>query len=159
MFVKYFPLIYNFVKDKKLPVFGIAILLSIAAGVGFFFNKFDGSVELMLPDDINIKRNINFFRDSNFSNKIVISLGLNSKDKSKKDLFLAAGQLAESLTPPLFTETNTGFSSLDIMEEIFFSNYIPQTITEEELTFIDSQINPDSVSKRLSGIYRQLLMP
>jgi predicted RND superfamily exporter protein len=159
VFDKYFPLIYDFVKNKKLLVFGIAIIIIIAASIGFYFNKFDGSVELMLPDDINIKRNINFLRDSNISNKIVISLGLNSKDKSKKDLFIAAEQLTESLTPPLFTETTAGFSGLDIMEEIFFSNYIPQIITEEELTLIDSRINPDSVFKRLRGIYRQLLRP
>ena len=159
MFDKYFLLIYDFVKNRRLPVFAAAIFLIAASGIGFFFDKFDGSVELMLPDDINIRRNIDFFRDSNFSDKIVISLGLNSKEKNRKDLFRAAEQLSASLNPPLFTKTITGFQGMDIMDGIFFSDYIPRVITEEELSFIDSLINPDSISERLRGIYRQMLSP
>jgi predicted exporter len=159
VFDRYFSLIYDFVKINKPLAFGMAVLLTVSAGIGFFFNEFDGSVNLMLPDEINVKRNIDFFRDSSLSGKIVVSLGLNSNEKDKKDLFRAAEQLAASLGPPLFKEITTGISGMDIMDESFFSEYMPQIITEEELAFIDSRINPEGVSMRLRGIYRQLLKP
>lgn len=159
VFDKYFLLTYDFLEKKKLLVSGAVVLLTIVSCIGLFFMEFDGRVELMLPDNENIKRNINFFRDSELSNKIVISLALTSDGKSKKDLFQAAEQLEASLTPPLFTETTSGFTGENVMDEVFFSNYISQIITEEELASIDSQMNHDSISERLRGIYKQLLRP
>ncbi len=159
MFDKYFSLIYDFVKNKKWLVLGIIILLTTAASIGLRFNEFDGNIELMLPDDSGIRRSISFLRDSNLSDKVIISLALTSPEKTKKDLFLAVDQLAASLNPPLFSKVTTGFSDLGIMDDIFFFDYAPQIITETELAFIDSQINPVSVSERLGKIYRQLLKP
>jgi len=140
-------------------VLGIIILLTTAASIGLRFNEFDGNIELMLPDDSGIRRSISFLRDSNLSDKVIISLALTSPEKTKKDLFLAVDQLAASLNPPLFSKVTTGFSDLGIMDDIFFFDYAPQIITETELAFIDSQINPVSVSERLGKIYRQLLKP
>ena len=101
------------VRTKKVLVFSAAVLLVCAAGAGLFFQEFDSNVELMLPDDSNVKRSINFFRESDLSNKIVVSLGLNSKEKKRADLFRAADQLTASLISPLFTETDAPWMSPD----------------------------------------------
>lgn len=159
MFDKYFSLVYDFVKNKKWLVLAIVILLTSVAGIGLRFHNFSSSIELMLPDNEDIHRSINFLRDSNLSGNVVISLSLTSPDKDKQDLFRAVDQLTATLPPSLFSRVTTGFSSQDVINEIFFANYTPQIITEKELTFIDSQINPDSVSERLQEIYRQLLRP
>lgn len=159
MFDKYFPLVYDFVKNKKWLVLGLIILLTAIAGIGLRFHNFNSNIELMLPDNEDIHRSINFLRDSKLSGKVIISLSLTSSEKDKKDLFHAVDQLAASLTPPLFTKVTTGFSALGIMDDTFFFNYTPQIITEEELSFIDSQINPAGVSEKLQKIYMQILRP
>jgi len=159
VFDKYFSLVYDFVKNKKWLVLGIIILLTAVAVIGLRFHNFNSSIKLMLPDNKDIHRSINFLRDSNLSGNVIISLSLTSPDKDKKDLFRAVDRLTASLPPSLFSRVTTDFFSQDAINEIFFANYTPQIITEKELTFIDSQINPDSVSERLQKIYRQLLKP
>jgi len=113
----------------------------------------------MLPHERDIQRSMSFLKDSKLTNKVVVSFALNSPDRSKKDLFRAVDQLAASLSSPLFTKVTTGFSNLNVMDDLFFFTYAPQIFVEKDLSFIDSQINPISVDKKLHGIYRQLLRP
>jgi predicted exporter len=102
---------------------------------------------------------MDFLRDSSLSDKIIVSLALIDPGKGKKDLFLAADQLAASLTPPLFTKVTAGFSMTDAMDEFSILQYAPQVLGEEDLAALDKQINPAAVSGKLRGIYRQSLRP
>jgi predicted exporter len=137
----------------------LVLLLTIFAVIGSFFIHFDGKIDLMLPPDRIITRSLEFLRDSNLSDKIVISLALTDESKSRKDLFLAAENLAASLTPPLFTRVISGFSVGNVMDEFSVLQYAPQVLGENELAIIDSQINADTVAEKLQGIYRQTLRP
>ena len=158
MFDKYFALIADFLKGKKKYVLLGVVLLTVAAGAGLFFVKYDGNIDLMLPPDRDIDRSMNFLRDSDLSNKIIVSLALTSPDKDKKDLFEAVDQLAASLQPPLFSKVTTGFSVANAMDG-FFLNYGPQILTEKDLFVVDSQINEVTVSDKLKRIYIQSLKP
>ncbi|MEK6652403.1 MAG: hypothetical protein AABY50_05680, partial [Nitrospirota bacterium] len=120
---------------------------------------FEGNIDLMLPNDRDIRRSINFLRDSKLSDKVIISLALTSSDKTRKDLFNAADQLAASLPPSLFSKVITGISVLNVMEALSVINYAPQMLGEKDLSFIDSQINAAGISEKLQGIYRQSLKP
>ena len=113
----------------------------------------------MLPNDRDIRRSINFLRDSKLSDKVIISLALTPSDKTRKDLFNAADQLAASLPPSLFSKVITGISVLNVMEALSVINYAPQMLGEKDLSFIDSQINAAGISEKLQGIYRQSLKP
>lgn len=131
-------------------------MLSIA---GSFFIRFDGKIDLMLPPDKEITRSLGFLRDSNLSDKIVVSLALTDDSKKKKDLFQAVDSFAASLAPPLFTRVMSGLSVGNVMEEFSVLQYAPLVLGEKELHIIDSQLNPATVSEKLSGIYRQSLRP
>jgi len=158
VFEKYFALISDFMQGRKKYVLAGVVILTVAAGAGLFFVNFDGNIDLMLPPDRDIDRSISFLRDSNLSDKVIVSLSLTSDDKSKKDLFDAVDQLAASLSPPLFSKVTTGFSVTNMMDG-FFLNYAPQILTEKDLSVIDSRINAVSVSDRLKRIYMQSLKP
>ena len=104
MFDRYFSRLHDFVHQHKIGVLGFVLAISAAAGAGLFFTRYEGNIDLMLPPDKDVMRSMNFLRDSSFSDKMIVSLALIGPAKSKKDLFLAADQLASSLTPPLFTK-------------------------------------------------------
>ena len=159
MFDKYFPLIFDFIKNRKTLTLVIIAAAAVIAVAGLGFLDFDGSIELMLPDRGDIHRTINFLRNSNISDKIIISLALTSGDKDKKDLISTVKQLEKSLTPPLFTKTVSGVSGTEIMDGIFAPDYFPRIATEEDLSAIDKKIDPAYVSGRMKEIYRQMLMP
>ena len=159
MFDKRFRLIHDFLENKKKLVLWTVVLLIAAAGIGLPFYQFEGNIDLMLPNDRDIRRSINFLRDSKLSDKVIISLALTSSDKTRKDLFSAAAHLAASLPPSLFSKVITGISALNVMDALSVINYAPQMLGEKDLSFIDSQINAAGISEKLQGIYRQSLKP
>ena len=133
--------------------------MTLMAVIGLSQLDFDSGIELMLPDKDNIHKIISFLRNSNLTNKVVISLSLISEDKDKKDLIDAVEQLEGSLKPPLFTKTISGVSRTGIMDDILFSDYFAEIATEKDLLDIDGKINPVYVSERMEEIYRHLLRP
>ena len=62
MFDKYFPLIFDFIKNRKTLTLVIIAAAAVIAVAGLGFLDFDGSIELMLPDRGDIHRTINFLR-------------------------------------------------------------------------------------------------
>ncbi len=160
MFDKYFELFYNVIGKRKWPVFIVVMVLITAALVGLRFIKFSNNIEVLLPADPAISRSMAFLKDSNLSNKVVISLALTNSDKDKKDLFAAVDQLAGSLKPPLFTKVTVGLSELQMTDNMeFFFDKIPQIFTDDDLTAISGQINQKSISERMRKNYLQLLKP
>ncbi|TAL26376.1 MAG: hypothetical protein EPN94_03405, partial [Nitrospirae bacterium] len=146
-------------ENKKKLVLWVTVLLIAASTIGLSFYKFEGNIDLMLPDDKDIHRSINFLRDSKLSDKVIVSLALTSPDKTRKDLFNAVDNLAASLQPPLFNKVITGFSAANLMEDLSVLNYAPRMLGEKDLAVIDNWINTAAVSEKLRGIYRQSLKP
>ena len=159
MFDRLFAFLFQLVHNQKRLVIGSVLVLTIAAGIGLFFIRYEGNIDLMLPPDPEESRSINFLRDSSLSDKIIVSLALIDPTKSKKDLFLAADELAASLRPPLFTKVLSGFSVADVMEEFSLLQYAPQVLDKEDLDSINKDITAPRVSERLGAIYRQSLRP
>ncbi len=160
MLDKYFGLIYNFIKNNSRLSLCVIGLLNIIAIGGLFGVRFDDNIELMLPADKDISRSINFLRDSNLSNRVVISLSLTAADKDKKDLLLAVDQLAAHLDHSLFSEIVVGMSAPEMTKSMdFLVEHTPQIFSAKDLAYIDTQINSKSISERLGNIYRQILKP
>ncbi|HSQ77341.1 MAG TPA: hypothetical protein VLN91_00470, partial [Nitrospirota bacterium] len=159
MFDKYFFLLHRFVFQHKKWVLGFVLLVTIAAGIGLSFVRYEGNIDIMMPPDKDVIRSLNFLRDASLSDKILISLELTDPGKNKKDLFLAVDQLASTLTPPLFTKVISGFSVADVMEEFSTLRYAPQILSEQDLASIEGQINNVTVAQKMRAIYRQSLRP
>jgi len=154
MFEQFFSLAHEFVKRRKKPVLLLVAVVSILASVGVFFVRYESSIDLMFPDDRDIRRSIDFLRDAKLSDKVVVSLALNDPEKGKSDLFSAVDQLAPLLVPPLFTKVTTGMSVQNAGSEPAILKYAPQILDERDLQRIDGRLTSDGVSEQLRGIYR-----
>ncbi|MFO7667046.1 MAG: MMPL family transporter [Desulfobacterales bacterium] len=147
------------VRTKALIL--IVSLIVIAASVtGIFFISFDNNMELMLPDNDEIQRSMRFLRESNFSDKIIISLGLNDSAYTETDLISEVDRFAQSLKPPLISDVMYRVSESETANEMFqFLKYIQQLTYEKTLEKIDSQLNDNGIKSILQKNYRQLLSP
>ena len=154
MFEHTFSLVHEFVKRRKKLVLGLVAVVSVLASVGVFFVRYESSIDLMFPDDRDIRRSIDFLRDAKLSDKVVVSLTLTNPAKGKGDLFRAADQLADLLVPPLFTKVTTGISVQNDGSELSILKYAPQILGERDLQRIDGRLTRDGVSEQLRGIYR-----
>src|ERR1035437_5602775 len=68
----------------------------LASLIGLRFVSFDNNIELMLPQDKDVLRSVHFLKESQFSDKVVISLALKSSSSNVDDLIRATDSLAES---------------------------------------------------------------
>jgi predicted exporter len=159
VFDRFFSLLYRLAHRRRPWVLGLVLLFTVVSVAGMFLVRYDGNIDIMLPPDPEIQRSIGFLRDSNLSDKMVISLALTDDSRGKKDLFLATENLAASLTPPLFSKVISGVSVGNILEEFSVLQYGPQVLGEKDLATIDSQLTPEGVERKLGSIYRQSLRP
>ena len=159
MFEKYFSLGDRFARSHPRWVLWLVLALSLAGGAALLVTRYEGNISLMLPPDPEVKRSMEFLTDSSFSDKIIVSLALTDPGKGTQELFQAVDQLAATLTPPLFTKVVSGVSMAGAMEEFSVLRYAPQVLSAPDLAKLDGQINRDTVSAKLKGIYLQSMRP
>ena len=160
MSVNYLFKINNLVKTHKKLIFGLLGLLLLACLIGLKFIKYNNNIELMLPADSQVQQSMRFLRESNFSDKLVISLKLNGQQHTTDELILAADKLINSIDSVLVKQVIGDISSANFMQEmIFFLGYSPQLLGPEPLNKLKNQLQPLGIKERLSFIYRQSLSP
>ena len=160
MFDRYFSIISGFVSRYKRLIIITVIALVILASWGVVFIQYDNSIELMLPKDKDVALSMRFLRNSHFSDKAIISLGLNSQEQTTQDLVLAADKLSRELKSPLITKVTIGITGDNPRGEVIdFLKFSPQLINSEELIKIDQELNPQGVNAALKNDYHKLLTP
>jgi predicted exporter len=160
VFDKYFSKISGFFCAHKRIFLSAIIALLVFCSIRAFFIQYDNSIELMLPQERGIVLSMRFLRHSHLSDKVVISLGLNSPDKSVKDLIAVVDKLSSELKSPLVSKVSSGLTDNNPQEQIIsFLNFTPQLINSKELTKFDSQLNDAGVKQALKNDYNKLLTP
>jgi predicted exporter len=153
MFDRYFSLVHDVLKRRRKLVLWSVVLLSLAASAAAFFVRYDSSMDLIFPQDRDIRRSIDFLRDSNLSDKIVVSVALTDPAKGKAELFEAVDRLAGLLTPPLFTRVNTGIPAPSLAGDLSILKFAPQMFREQDLLRIEKRLTREGVSLQLRSIY------
>lgn len=150
--------IYSFLeKHRKLTLVLFISLFLVSAG-RLLFVPFNNNIELMLPADAEFLRSLTFLRESNFSDKVVLSLHLKDEQRGVADLIKAADQLKNNFKPPLISTIESGIVENEVLDDIKeFLQYVPQIVSEEDLAQIDHQITPENVSDRLKQGYKSML--
>jgi uncharacterized protein len=150
----------RFVRNHKKMVTGMLGLVILASLFGLKFVQYNNNIETMLPMDKQVQQSMRFLRESNFSDKLVISLRLNDPIHTTGDLIFATDQLAASINSPLVRQVTSGINSGNFMPEmIFFLQYLPQLTDSDSLAKLKNQITPQGIKERLAFIYHQSLTP
>lgn len=150
---------YALVHRYKPIVLALVLLATLAAGAGLITTRFEGNIDQMLPPDREVTRSLDFLRESNLSDKVIVSLALTDPARSRQELIQAVDLLAATLAPPLFTKVVTGVNVAGAMDEFAMLRYAPQILGAEDLAAIDRQLTPATVAAKLHAIYLQALRP
>ena len=160
MFDGYFSIISGFVSLHKRVIITAVTVLVIFACFGVAFIQYDNSIELMLPQDEDVSFSMRFLRRSHFSDKAILSLGLNSAAHTTSDLILAADKLCAELKSPLIKKVTRGIAGGNPQEQVIdFLRFTPQLIRPVELAKIDNQLNVAGINAALKSGYHKLLTP
>jgi predicted exporter len=159
VFDRFFPPLYDLVHRHKKRVLAAVVLVTLLCAATLIFIRYEGNIDMMLPPDPEITRSMEFLRDSNLSDKMVVSLALTDPAKGKKELFQAVDQLAASLAPPMFRKVMSGFAIGNVMEEFSVLKYGPQILGEKDIRQVESLLTPEQVEKKMKGIYLQSMRP
>jgi len=160
MFNEYFSILFDSCSRRKRLIAGLAVILTAAAALGIQWISLENDLELMLPADEGIRRSLRFLQESHFSDDVIVSLELRSRDHSPEELIQAAGRLERALGPPLVTGVVSGVSRTDMVDEtLALLKHVPELLDEEALSRIDEQLTAEGVQKSLRRSYRQLVKP
>ena len=160
MFSDLFAGLFDSVSKHKNLAATIAVIVILASGLGLFCIRFDNNVEMMLPDNDDIHKSMRFLRESDISDKVILSFNLDSSRYKTVDLIAAVDIFCASLNTPLITDVVTGIAESNIMDDMLdFLKYVPQLTEQETLNEIDKQITPQGVKKALFNNYRNMLAP
>ena len=160
MFSELFAGLFDSLSKHKNPAAIIAVIVIIVSGLGLYFIRFDNNVEMMLPDNDDIHKSMRFLRESDISDKVILSFNLKSSRHKTVDLIAAVDNFCASLNTPLITDVVTGIAESNIMGDMLdFLKYVPQLTDQKALNEIEEQITPQGVKKALFNNYRNMLAP
>ncbi len=152
--------LFNAVSKHKrfvLPAFLLFIALTSA---GTLFLNYSNDLSVMLPSGGEINRYLSFYRKSNLTNNIVISLELNSGEYNTTDLLKEADDLSRSIDSPLISEVRTGAEKGNIKDtyKALWDN-LPAFFNEENVKYLREETKPLAIKKRVDEMYKTLLKP
>lgn len=120
----------------------------------------DSDVAFMLPADPEVQNSMTFLRESDLSDRVVLSLGV-APDAGDLDTLLAASaRLEASLGPPLVTRVESGMSGESFTSEIQrLLERLPELTRDDDLREVDGRLTPQGIDEMLRASYRQLIGP
>ncbi len=151
---------YEWINKHRAASIIIIITILVASVYGLFLIPFNNDIDLMLPADGEFSKSLEFLRESNFSDKIILSLGLKSHDKDTQDIISAARFLKQRLKSPYVQQIDEGLFESNILDEMKgFLTYVPQITTDLELLNIKDKINAKEIEAQLKRSYNRMLAP
>ncbi|MFH0985037.1 MAG: hypothetical protein V1882_05820 [Candidatus Omnitrophota bacterium] len=150
----------SFPKRTVIMALGTLVIV-LGALYGLRFVSFDNNIEQMLPHQEEIRRSMKFLRESNLSDKVVLSFRLTDTAHSTDDLIRVVDQFAGDLKSPLIRKAVTGLEGhADPMSQAQdFLEYAPLLFDEEAQALAVTQMEPKNMEDRLRGQYQALLSP
>lgn len=159
MFNKVFTKISKICFKYKKRLFVTLIFLIVLAISSMFTLKLDNSMDAMIPQKGDALKSVNFLREADMAGKLALSISLKTPS-SRVDLIKVSDELKAKLNGGPITEVLNGIDDINI-DKMFkdIRAFVPQTIGAEELESIEGSLDYDALAKRVSGIYKRLLMP
>jgi len=162
VFDRLYGLAFDLTLRRWRIVLAFVLVLCLCASFGLFsLVEYDGDVLLMLPEEKEITRSIEYFRSADASGKVIVSLGLNDGSRTRAELLASVDSLASGLDRGIFSEVITGLEGSGAKEgvdQIFAA--LPYLLSEEEIRDnVAPRLGRDEVRSRLRSGYLSMFRP
>jgi len=146
-------------KYRKQLLIACAIITTIAI-LGLISIKMDNDVALMLPNNPQLNKSLKFLRESELSGKIIISLNIQTKQKSPQtQLIKQIDKLTPKLKHKYISKTISKLPNITLEDTLLYLNYTPQLTNKKELQTIKKQINDKYINQQMKQNYQILASP
>ncbi|HEX2965652.1 MAG TPA: MMPL family transporter [Syntrophorhabdaceae bacterium] len=147
---------YNVFSRRRLLLYGIALVVIIAAGLILRNISMNEDIAPLLPDDNSeAARDFELLQKAPFADKVLVSL--HGETANKQTLIKVTDDLTKTLAKPYFTDVVSGpaITSLDAFPQ-WLMHVLPNTFTEKDQANVDAILNREQVRKRLQNSFEQL---
>ena len=152
--------IHDFIRRHRNGILACLLVVTCAAVLAIRLLPFDHTLDLMLPDDRELHRAVDFLRSANFADKVAVSLSVAGPDEDRERLVSAMDVFSDSVGPPMISEVMSKFDESAMMDDLlFFLRKAPQILDERDLKAVEAGLAPAAVETSLKERYRQLLKP
>ncbi len=147
-------------RTRRVACRAIVLAATVAAAAMIPFVPFEGSIDIMLPEDGPAREALAFLREADLASKVLVTL---ERDEARVDLpglVDAADWFADGLDPSLVTHAAAGIDESLAMDEVLaLAARLPQLATADDLAAIERRLAPDAVAQSLRDLQRRMLTP
>ena len=93
------------------------VLITVLSCACLPFLKFDGRIDVMLPDRSELRDIFSFLREIQVADKVLITFAMRDKSADPDALVAAADRYAAGLDPKLATPMNTSFRTDEVAQD------------------------------------------
>ncbi len=139
---------------------GLALIAALAA-LGLGFARFDGGLEIMLPEGSTARRTVRFLHEADFADKVAISVAAPEGSEGTAALTARMEELAAELRASPMVRRVVSFPGGEAMmgELTFILDHAPQLIGSLDAEELRERISPEEVRRRVRECYVRLLRP
>ncbi len=161
----FFLFLYDLFRKHRMAFFTAVTGLAVLAGYTGSQIGLEEDISKAMPADEKTERLNDVFRQSRFTDKLVVTLSLSDTAKEDPDLLaLFADSLVSRLSErfkPEYIREITGITSDEMMREVYDSLYenIPLYLDETDYDRLEQQLTDSVIGRTLGKNYRALLSP
>ena len=124
------------------------------------FLKFDGRIDVMLPDRSELRGLFTFLREIQVADKVLVTFSMRDASADPDALVAAADRYADGLDPALATPMNTGFQTGEIAQDfVRLARQLPDYTEEADFGRLSSDTSAAGIRGALEALRRRVQQP
>jgi uncharacterized protein len=141
-------------------VAGALILVTVAAALCVPRGKFDGRIDVMLPDDSDLRNIFTFLREIQVADKVLVTLAKRDGAADPDTLLAAADRYLADLDPALAAPLNTRFQTEDLAQDFArLARQLPDYLAPETLATLAEETSETGLRRALESLERKIQRP
>ena len=142
---------------RRACVAGAVVLVTVISALSVPRGKFDGRIDVMLPDDSNLRNLFTFLREIQVADKILVTLARRDGAADPDSLAAAAKRYLEGLDPALAAPLDTRFQPGALAHDFSrLARQLPEYLSPETL---GADLPEPELRRALEALQRRIQQP
>lgn len=146
--------------QSRASVAATVLMITLLSCACLPFLKFDGRIDVMLPDRSELRDLFTFLREIEVADKVLVTFSMRDASSDPDALIAAADRYRSGLDPALATPLNTGFQ-IDTLAQDFvrLARQLPDYTEEADFARLSSDTSPAGIREALEALRRRVQQP
>jgi predicted exporter len=146
--------------QSRMFVAVAVLLITVVSGAFLPFLKFDGRIDVMLPDRSELRDLFTFLREIQVADKVLVTFAMRDASADPDTLMAAADRYAAGLDPAFATPMNTGFRTEEIVKDFTrLARQMPDYTEEADFERLGADTSAAGLRGALEALRRRVQQP